>query len=232
MVQGNVALRTAGEVYADKDVRGCIVVQAPGVVIRNVKVTCGGSYVIDYFPSSGTGVLSIEDTTVVCTNNRAVGIGEWQLVVRRVDVSGCENGFDLDRDALIEDSYCHNLTDEAVVGDAHTDCVQGIQTDDITIRHNTLIVPRIATSAIEGDCATCSGIVRVRWSVVGNLMDGGGYTLYCTIRSTETGSVVADNRFGSNQWTGTGGYATGCNDAGVTWLRNVRDATGALLAAA
>lgn len=228
LVQGDVTLRTAGQVYADRDVHGCINVTAGNVVIRNVRVTCGGGYVIDYF-GDVTRQLTIEDTTVVCTNPRGTGIGERGLVVRRVDVSGCENGFDLDSDALIEDTWCHGLTSETDQPEAHVDCVQGIQTNDITIRHSTLIAPRIATSAIEGDCGTCSGIVRVRWSVTGSLLDGGGYTLYCTARSTEQGSVVSGNRFGSNQWTGPGGYATSC-DAGVSWSGNVRDSDGSALA--
>ena len=227
VVQGDVTLATAGAVFENKDVRGCIRVTAPNVTIRNVKATCGGFYVIDYAPS-GAGTLTIEDTTVVCTNPRATGIGEAQLAVRRVDVSSCENGFDIDRNALIEDSYCHDLTPESgATADAHTDCVQGIMTNDVVIRHNSLLAPYYATSAIEGDCGSCSN-VRTGWVVEGNLLNGGGYPLYCATRSSESGSIVRNNRFGPGGWNAPA-YATGCTD--TAWSGNVRDATGAPLAA-
>jgi hypothetical protein len=225
VINGDVTLETAGQVFADREVRGCIVVTAPDVVIRNVRVLGSCTYAIDHYPDGG-GTLTIEDTTVVCGNPRGTAIGEWQLVVRRVDVSGCENGFDLDRDTVIVDSYCHDLTSEHEHPDAHTDCVQGLMTEDVTIEHSTLIAPRAATSAIEGDCGTCDGITRVRWVVRANLLTGGQWPLYCTIRSTENGSIVESNRFG----TGNIGYAEGCTD-GVTWRDNVADATGEALPA-
>jgi len=227
VVQGDVTLSTPGMVYENKDVRGCIVVTAPNVTIRNVKATCGGYYVIDYYPS-GAGTLTIEDTTVVCTNPRGTGIGELQLAVRRVDVSNCENGFDIDRDALIEDSYCHDLTPESgATAEAHTDCVQGVQTKDVVIRHNSMLAPYYATSAIQGDCGSCSN-ARTGWVVEGNLLNGGGYPLYCASRSSEVGSLVRNNRFGPGGWHAPA-YATGCAD--TAWSGNVRDETGALLAA-
>jgi hypothetical protein len=62
-----------------------------------------------------------------------------------------------------------------------------------------------------------------------NLLDGGGYPLYCAVRSPESGSIVTGNRFGPNH---RAGFTTGCNEAAVTWTGNVLDATGAALAAA
>jgi hypothetical protein len=228
VVQGDVTLRTAGEVYQGKDVRGCVQVAAANVIIRNVKVTCGSSYGIDYV--GGGGTLTIEDTTVVCTSTGTSGIGEANLVVRRADVSGCDNAFDLDHDALIQDSWCHDLTDESVVPAAHTDCVQGVMTAGVTIRHNTLIVPFYATSAVGGACTICSG-TRVGWVIDGNLMDGGAYTVYCGTTFPQKGTVITNNRFGTHRWTGSDSYATGCKGPEITWSGNVRDDAGQPLAA-
>jgi hypothetical protein len=222
VVQGDVTLSTAGQVYQDKDVHGCITVTAPNVTIRNVKVACGGFYVIDHFPS-GASTLTIEDTTVVCTNPFSTGIGEWQIVARRVDVSGCTNGFDIDRNALIEDTYCHDLTPESgATADVHTDCVQGSMTNDVTIHHNTLLTPFYGTSAIGGACSVCSN-PRVTWVVENNLLDGGAYALYCAGGYGEIGSIVQNNRFGPGGWNAPE-YATDCTD--TSWSGNVRDATG------
>jgi hypothetical protein len=65
--------------------------------------------------------------------------------------------------------------------------------------------------------------------VENNLLDGGGYPLYCARRSAESGSIVRNNRFGSDGWN-TGSYATGCTD--TAWSGNFRDTTGAALSAA
>jgi len=224
VVNGNVRLSTAGTVYADKWVKGCIEVAAPNVVIRNVKVTGDCFISIDYYPYTDFGAarMTVEDSTIVCANPRATGIGELNYVARRVDVSGCENGFDVDRDVLVIDSYIHGLSDElATPGDPHTDGIQGIQTRNVVYDHNTIIAPRFATSAIIADNLNTNG-----WTVKNSLMDGGGYTVYCP----KSGSVL-NNRFGDNQWTNdrtpreNTSYATSCG-AGITWSGNVRDASG------
>lgn len=229
-VVGTVQLSTPGMTYQDRAVAGCIEVKAPDVTIKNVSVRClSGGYAIDYYVAdpAAPGTLTIEDVSVDCGNRLATAIGEMRLVVRRVEVTGCEHGFDLDYRATLTDVWCHDLADQVMFPDGHTDCVIGQMYYDVTISHSTLLPGAITTSAVEGDCGTCGSIVRTGWSVTNNLMSGGAYTLYCTHRSTEVGSVVSGNRFG----TGAYGYATSC-DAGVAWSGNVDDATGAALEAA
>ena len=219
VVNGNVRLSTAGMVYADKEVRGCIEVTAPSVTIRNVKITGDCSYSIDYYPYSNTRTdqhMVVENVTIICQSH-GNGIGELNFIARRVNISGCENGLDVDRDVLLVDSYIHDLVPET--GNSfHTDSIQGIQTRNIVYDHNTLISPRIATSAIIADNLTTNG-----WTLKNSLLNGGGYTVYCP----KTGTIT-NNRFGDNQWTNSGSnqsYATSCG-AGITWSGNVRDATG------
>lgn len=236
VVQGDVTLSTPGMVYEGKDVRGCIYVTAPNVTIRNVKVACAQFWVIRY-DGQFAGRLLIEDTTVVCTgargNSGGRSIGDRGYTARRVDTSGCADGWHADQDVTIEDSWCHDLPSELTGGvdnGLHVDCIQGVQTSNVTIRHNTLIAPFYSTSAI-GGCCMPGVSVRSNWQVVDNLLDGGGYTIYCLRDGTEIGSAVTGNRFGPGGWIGASGYADDCNDGGLIWSNNVRDATGAPLPA-
>jgi hypothetical protein len=231
-VQGNVTLSTAGQVYEGRDVSGCITVTAPNVTIRNVKVTCGQFWGINY-QGQGGGRMLVEDTTVVCTGfNAGRSIGDSNYTTRRVNVTGCADGWNADHDVLIEDSYCHDqpseLDSSGHDNGLHVDCIQGVQTSNVTIRHNTLIAPFYATSAI-GGCCIPGATVRTNWQVVNNLLDGGGFTIYCFRAGTEVNSIVSGNRFGPGGWNHS--YADDCNDGGLVWTGNVRDATGASLPA-
>lgn len=223
-MNGNVTLSTAGAVYENKWVKGCIEVKAKNVTIRNVKVTGDCYYSIDYAPYNdftANNRMIVEDTTVVCANRRGTAIGELNFTARRVDISGCENAFDVDRDVTVVDSYVHNMTDELSGGDPHTDGLQGVQTRNVLVDHSTFIMPKYATSAIISDSSPGGN-----WVVRNSLLDGGGYTIYCP----DSGSITG-NRFGTNQWTNRSGaphnYATGCG--GMTWSNNVHDVTGAIL---
>jgi hypothetical protein len=246
LVQGNVTLSSANTTYADKDVRGCITVIAGNVTIRNVKVTCGNSFWGIRYDGQGAslGRLNVIDSTVTCTGigtRAGRGIGDHDYNAIRVNVSGCPtaegnsfaDSFHADRDVTIEDSYCHGLPSELTNGvenGLHVDCIQGVQTSNVVIRHNTLIAPFYATSAI-GGCCMPNASVRSNWQVVNNLLDGGGFTVYCLRAGTEVNSQVSSNRFGNGGWIGLTGYADDCNDGGLVWSNNVRDATGVQLPA-
>lgn len=225
VVTGDVTLSTAGQVFADKQVNGCILVTAANVVIKDVKVSCADNYVIDVTSGSATASATIQDVTVDCgTNAHGTAIGEHNLTVQRVNVSGCENGFDIDSNTVITDTYCHDLTDEVQFPTAHTDCVQGIMTNDVTIEHNTLLAGHFSTSAVGG------GVAGVRWVVDDNLLDAGAAAVYCDRSGAGAGSAVTNNRFGSNGWNYPA-YADTCAQPNVAWSGNVRDSTGASLPA-
>ena len=66
-------------------------------------------------PTSRIG--QIIDSEVICSGGGS-GIGERGSIVSRIEVRGCEKGFDFDQDGIIEDSYIHSL-DESPSGDGH-----------------------------------------------------------------------------------------------------------------
>ena len=61
------------------------------------------------------------------------------MTVRRSDISGCENGFDVGGPTTVEDSWIHDLV---TANGAHTDGMQfGQGASNITVRHNTITPP-------------------------------------------------------------------------------------------
>ena len=70
--------------------------------------------------AGGTRLL-VEDSEVDCKMTGGNGFGEAHITVRRVNVQGCENGFDINQNFTVEDSYIHDLYNG---GDAHTDGAQ------------------------------------------------------------------------------------------------------------
>jgi hypothetical protein len=138
-----------------------------------------------------------------------------------VDVSGCENGFDLNQDVLIEDSYIHDLYNG---GGAHMDGAQfggghwngssfvccGL---NITLRHNTIfgVDPSggFGTSAIISNRGGDTNIL-----IDGNLMAGGAFTLYCEQGAKGINYRVTNNHFSTRFGPKVGyyGVSTDCGD--------------------
>lgn len=204
LVDGNLDVKKAGTVVSGKDIRGCVRVQANNVTIRRSKVTCVDFYAIASFSDeySGGGLL-VEDVEIDCRNSQGVGVGSYGFTARRLEIRGCENGFDVDHDATIVDSYVHDLYEGS---EGHADGVQLAGGADIDIRHNTIFVPG-GTSAIISHPDGNSDVL-----VASNLLAGGAYTLYCPSESSSNFSVL-DNRF-STRFAAKGGAYGPWTDCG------------------
>lgn len=188
VVNGGMTIRTAGAVVDGMDIRGCVVVAAAHVTIRRSKVTCSNAWAIRSYRDDYTaGGLLIEDVTVSCADSPGTGIASYGFVARRVDVSRCENGFAIDNDVTVEDSYVHGLF---IGSGGHTDGMQFAGGAHVTIRHNTILNPNDGgTSAIIMSETRMSDVL-----VQNNLMAGGAYTVYCP-RDSSTNVRVLGNRF-------------------------------------
>jgi hypothetical protein len=71
--------------------------------------------------------------------------------------------------------------------------------------------------------------VRTGWLIENNLLDGGSSTIYCLrvpSQGTQVGSIVRNNRFGTNQFFGPGDFSDHCAAQGLTWSGNIRDSDG------
>ncbi len=216
VITGDMTITTPNTVISGKDILGCVDVHAPGVVIRNSKIACSSGYAVySHTDYSGTPLL-IEDSEIHCNNTNATAIGDTNIIVRRANIHGCENGFDMDGDISVVDSYVHDLTQSGT--DPHTD---GIQITDvghnITISHNTIYAftrysdGRVVngTSAIISPSTNISNILIEK-----NLMAGGAYTLYCRQNGKGNNYQVIGNHFSTiySSKVGEYGLSTDCSD--------------------
>lgn len=228
VVNGDMTVNGSGTTLTGLDVRGCIRVTATNVTIRNSKVTCLTAVYGIVYVTTATGL--VDHVQVSCGNRggSATGIGEdsysGTLTTNAINVSGCENGWDIDTKTTVTNSWCHDLFDGS---GNHTDCIQGIMETNVTFQHNTLDARGDTTSAIEADGQ--DGQVKAHLHVLDNLLNGGAFTLYCPGRSTATDTVVTNNRFGPDH---AFGFSVSCAKPTVTWSGNVRDVDGSNLPAA
>lgn len=219
VVTGNVALTTPGQVYTGQDVHGCLEVHADNVTIRNTRISGGNCQFA--LLNQGTG-LTIVDSEVNCAETAHTAIGSSDLTATRVDVHGCENGFNISGRVTVQDSWVHDLYAPA---GAHTDGAQLNQgAEAVVFQHNTIVSPSPGgTAAIimwnEGDPQNHDV------TITGNLLAGGAWTLYCP-RSDSTGVRVVGNRISP----GVFGPAAACTAGHVAeFADNIVDDTGSVL---
>lgn len=233
VVNGDQMVSTPGSVIDGEDIRGCVWVNAPGVVIRNSRIVCAGGLTVYNNAAgryhggyTGTGLV-IQDSEVACADGsgnptNGAGISDTHVTALRVNLHGCEHGLDADDTLTIEDSYIHDLYQCA---SCHTDGLLSWDGTGVTIRHNT-ILSNDGTSSINVNNNAASGITTNGLVVDHNLLAGGAYTLYCPIPPS-VGVQITDNRFSRQFYPNGGEYGpmTDCQDEAVV-TGNVWDDTG------
>lgn len=225
VVSGDMTIDTANTVVSGKDIRGCVNVEAPGVIIKNSKITCNGFYGIQTSLAAaavGATRLTIQDVEMVLGGN-TTGIGSENITATRVYIHGGENGFDLSRDVTVSDSYITGIVE---INGGHGDGIQfstwgsGQAPKNILIDHNSIIVADVTSAANWTDDTTSITIQN-------NLLAGGGYTLYCPRVSVPSGAFkTLNNRFG----TFIHDHSDSCNGSGQVWTGNYLDSNLATLA--
>lgn len=213
---------TTANTIIDSKTLGCLTVSAPGVVISNSRIVCNGFIVLKGGGTSSSPLV-IQDSEVDCQGANGTGIDVTNATVRRVEVSRCENGFNVGGPLLVEDSWIHDLV---TANGAHTDGMQFNQgASNITVRHNTI-------DPINGSNGGTSAIIM--WDegspqnsnvlIDNNRLLGGGasYTIYTPRQGPLTNVRVTNNRFE----VGVYGYNGGNGSLLTAGSGNVNDSTG------
>jgi len=220
IVNGDLALTEPGTIIEGKDIRGCVSVKAPGVVIRRSKIRCTFAYAVISNGYTGARLL-IEDSEIDCIGNNGKGnpataVGDNNFIARRLNIHSCENGFDVDVDVTIEDSWIHDLYDSE---ESHTDGIQIAVGRNVQIERNAILIR--GTSAIISLSTDMSGVL-----IKGNLLGGGAYTLYCPREHSRDVHVVG-NRFSRLYYPQGGAYGPWTDCEKIATLRdNIWDDTG------
>jgi hypothetical protein len=159
-------------------------VKTTGVQIRNSRIGANCFYSLY---SHTNGAVLIEDSEIHCSNTNGTAIGDTNITARRVNIYGCENGFDIDGNVTVEDSWIHDLFNSA---QSHTDGIQLAANDghNVLVDHNN-IDGGIGTSAMIMNTTGANGV-----TVSNNLLAGGAATLYCP-PGTGVNVKVLSNRF-------------------------------------
>jgi hypothetical protein len=183
-VPAGISLKPSGSVNASKDgqvvqgldITGEINVTAPNVVIKNVRVTGGGDWVIVVRP--GADNLTIMDSElrtpagtpqdIACLLN----IGDAAPHIIRADIHSCSAGVS-SGGGIVEDSYIHDMSQKP--GLSHDVGVASNGSGGMTVRHNTILNQLDQTAAVA--FYQDFGVQRNNL-VQDNLLAGGGYCVY------------------------------------------------------
>jgi hypothetical protein len=241
-VNGVVTLDQPGQVLEGKQVTGSIVVTAPDVTIRNVRLVVTDPYYGILIRRGADANLLVERSEIDMNGRLGIkGIAFDGYTLRKVFMRNGADCAHFNQNVVIEDSLC------AIGADADRDgwpdggadsasCDTGEHLDgfqlggggNVVIRHNTVRNPCAQTSAIliSHDPGYDAPIRDI--TVADNLLAGGGYTLYCADSDDTIQSVtVTGNRFARTYYRDGGRYGRHayCERA-TTFSGNVWDGSG------
>jgi hypothetical protein len=224
---GTMTITEPGAVIERIEHRGEIYVQAPGVVLRDVRVISHGWYGIRVFEGA-SGVI-IEHAEIALeqqpAGQAAVASSGGNLTLRNSELRGNGDGAKVGNGDVYERNWIR-MSKPDTGSDLHLD---GLQADGggtgVVIRQNRIELPPDvdgnAAIIINGSMAPSRGDILIE----GNWLDGGNYTIYAGVN--KDGSCQPDvraigNRFGRNQRYGL----LSAGDCEVTWRGNTFTDTG------
>ncbi|MCU1340553.1 MAG: hypothetical protein JWO19_6134, partial [Bryobacterales bacterium] len=225
-VNGDFTSSYAGQIIDGLNVHGTIIVNNPGVIIKN----CDARYII-----VNAANCTIQDSDIVGNQGGAAPISSANGIdieanyatVQRCSISGVENGIWLESNGcLIKDNYLHDFIPYTPQKDPHIDGIQipgGSGVANNIIQHNNIDLPQAGVNS----CITMAGATNI--TIDNNRLNGGGYTVYFEGKNfapiDTTGCAVTNNVFGAHDY----GYVTGASETLQTYSGNVT-ATGVPLA--
>ncbi|MDM8083229.1 right-handed parallel beta-helix repeat-containing protein [Cellulomonas cellasea] len=238
------------------DERGWIVVDGDGAVLEGITTTATvevtgrgavvrASQIVVAGEANGVALRHAQDVTIEdCEISGPTGSGPQRLlvgikdvygdatgaVIRRNDIWHTSTGVQIDS-GLIEGNYIHDLG--LASGDHLNGTTSGGGTAQLTIRGNTILNPHPQTDAVSLFQDFGPQANRL---IEGNLLAGGGYTLYAGANSgkesTATNISVIGNRFARSYYAQAGSYGpvtAYTSGGGNKWSGNVWDDDGSTI---
>ncbi len=201
-----------------------ITASAHNVTIKNSRIAAQGFWLV--LNDEGATNLQIIDTEMDGKGNTSsdAAIAGRNYTLTRVNIHGTVDGLKLGSKVTVQDSYIHDLV---MTADSHNDGMQSLGSDDVLIRHNTVIMPNGATSAILLSTGSADSMRRI--TIDNNLVAGGAYTIYggyqagVDVLSRVSDIVVSNNRISTVIHPNGGAYGplTSVSSPAVTLSGNV-----------
>lgn len=226
---GSVVVTASGTVLSNLFIPYSLVIDASDVTVRDVRVLTGGYFGIALKHIAG---VTIEDSTISGQTLTAGRVGSaivdvygdsTGIVIQNDDISQFRTGVQVST-GLIAGNYIHDP------GYIHGDHTNGIYvagtTEPLTIYGNTIFNNLGQTDDINLDAST-SGQAVANKVVVGNMLVGGGYSIYGgDARNGRTSNIlIVDNEFGRLYYPGGGRYGPVAyfnpGGSGNVWSGNV-----------
>jgi TolA-binding protein len=196
---GSINASTAGQTISGKSITGVLTISANNVTVENVQVTqnttCGGTstcgnYAIHVLAGvTGAVIKNVETATEsgkTCEHDIRVQSGASVRVVGSY-LHACDSNIYDAGTAVLEDSYGIG---KLVISEDH---VENIYFEgSFTAKHDTLLNPIGQTAVIFGNDGGGNDVTNCgnKLTVEGNLLAGGGYTIYPCAHAAQTGSSV------------------------------------------
>jgi hypothetical protein len=197
---GSISVTVSGTVINGLDINGCVDIHANNVVIENTRIRCGrDTLVVRVF--SGSTNLTVKDTELDGQNTAGACIGFDNFTMLRDDLHNCVDGVNANGNVAMEYTYVHLLSRGSAT---HNDTFQTIGGAHMLLIGNNMEAYNTTTNDLMNSAIQTGHLNKALSDVlvVGNLFDGGNYTVNAGAASTNgysiSGYVFSGNRFGTH----------------------------------
>lgn len=213
---GKYTISTAGAVVSGLDITGQLDIEASNVTVKNCRIRGTG---VTNVVNLGDGVsgFTIQDCEIDGQGTSENGIGWGGYTMLRVNLHDTfGDGAKAETSTTIKDSYIHGFDPTS---STHNDGIQTSVGSNILIQHNTIVIDYGAHMGAQSSIGpTQNSAIFIKAdqgpidniTVSGNLLAGGGYTLYGGTTSTPyspaTSVSITGNTFSKRIWPKSGYY--------------------------